>query len=346
MLGSRDSECAAVVRDTDMLWSTMAGQPYRVGRFAHTLRLRLMREHLGLDVDEIIEEEREADLNRGAEFEDEMERIYSDGGGGDDAQSSTTTPTHATADAAESSKRNGSLSHAPDTTPRRPDLQEFKRPSNVNFNVDLADLTDTFENEGGAPSAKSKAAQRDPRVTDNEKHKQEVAGYGLDHWKSAERQGLDQGRDSLVVDGRELLVRGVSPEGRGTLDHPSKTESGSGLHSPSGATNGSSGSGGGGLVPQMPPFDRRTTEQLGLPRANQLPSLPVLDDTDIGGPPAYLDAGNRTSAALSNPLTMEYLPPLVHKDCMRDPVNPSFYDDIWARAAAVSYTHLTLPTKA
>jgi phospholipase D1/2 len=29
----------------------MAGEPYKVGRFAHTLRVRLMREHLGVDVD-------------------------------------------------------------------------------------------------------------------------------------------------------------------------------------------------------------------------------------------------------------------------------------------------------
>ncbi len=54
MLGNRDSETAAIVRDTDLIWSTMAGRPYRVGRFAHSLRMRLMREHLGLDVDEIL----------------------------------------------------------------------------------------------------------------------------------------------------------------------------------------------------------------------------------------------------------------------------------------------------
>ncbi|RKF73707.1 Phospholipase D1 [Golovinomyces cichoracearum] len=70
MLGARDSECAAIVRDTDMLWSTMDGQPYLVGRFAHTLRVRLMREHLGLDVDNVMEEERReeerrAELHRG-----------------------------------------------------------------------------------------------------------------------------------------------------------------------------------------------------------------------------------------------------------------------------------------
>ena len=34
----------------------MAGQPFKVGRFAHTLRVRLMREHLGVDVDAMDEE--------------------------------------------------------------------------------------------------------------------------------------------------------------------------------------------------------------------------------------------------------------------------------------------------
>lgn len=36
--------------------STMAGRPFKVGRFAHTLRVRLMREHLGIDVDALDEE--------------------------------------------------------------------------------------------------------------------------------------------------------------------------------------------------------------------------------------------------------------------------------------------------
>ncbi|KPV77397.1 uncharacterized protein RHOBADRAFT_23904 [Rhodotorula graminis WP1] len=51
--GDRDSELACIIRDTDMIDSTMAGKPYKVGRFAHTMRVRLMREHLGIDVDEI-----------------------------------------------------------------------------------------------------------------------------------------------------------------------------------------------------------------------------------------------------------------------------------------------------
>jgi hypothetical protein len=34
----------------------MAGKPFQVGRFAHTLRVRLMREHLGVDVDSMEED--------------------------------------------------------------------------------------------------------------------------------------------------------------------------------------------------------------------------------------------------------------------------------------------------
>jgi phospholipase D1/2 len=35
----------------------MAGKPFKVGRFAHTLRVRLMREHLGVDVDAMYEDD-------------------------------------------------------------------------------------------------------------------------------------------------------------------------------------------------------------------------------------------------------------------------------------------------
>jgi phospholipase D1/2 len=35
----------------------MAGKPFQVGRFAHSMRVHLMREHLGVDVDEILEQD-------------------------------------------------------------------------------------------------------------------------------------------------------------------------------------------------------------------------------------------------------------------------------------------------
>lgn len=57
MRGDRDSELAAVIRDTDMIDGHMAGKPFKVGRYAHTLRMRLMREHVGIDVDAIEEDE-------------------------------------------------------------------------------------------------------------------------------------------------------------------------------------------------------------------------------------------------------------------------------------------------
>lgn len=51
MRGSRDSEVAAIVRDSATVETTMNGEPFAAAKFAHTLRMRLMREHLGIDVD-------------------------------------------------------------------------------------------------------------------------------------------------------------------------------------------------------------------------------------------------------------------------------------------------------
>ena len=51
MLGNRDSEVAIIVRDTEFVKSKMDGKEYLAGRFAFEMRQRLMREHLGCDVD-------------------------------------------------------------------------------------------------------------------------------------------------------------------------------------------------------------------------------------------------------------------------------------------------------
>jgi phospholipase D1/2 len=91
--GDRDSEIAAVIRDTDLIDGTMAGKPFKVGRFAHTLRMRLMREHVGVDVDAMIEyetmpqEEIKPDLEQ--EWDPESEREPS---GRDDTQAKHMTP--------------------------------------------------------------------------------------------------------------------------------------------------------------------------------------------------------------------------------------------------------------
>lgn len=304
MLGSRDSEIAAIVRDTDMLWSSMAGRPYQVGRFAHTLRMRLMREHVGLPVDDIIEEERNAELNQEEAFQSEMERIY---GSDDDA-----SPNH-----------DGHL--APD----RPDMQ---RAHSANYDVDLQ-LDAAAENErrssrssSSSSSSSSSGSSNDPVASQealpNPEQQREVQGYGADHWKDAQKLGLDQGRDSVVVNGREFLARDIFSEGKGTIESPAPSQ-----HSPTPQLAETGAAGQGPSNDSSPPFDRRTTDQLKLPRANQLPDLPVTDDTDIGGP-SLVDPDS-----LLHPLMAEIRLAAVDKDCMKDPLDPDFYENVWLRIA-------------
>ena len=49
----------------------MAGKPFKVGRFAHTLRIRLMREHVGVDVDALSETDFVSSVPTKPEYEQE-----------------------------------------------------------------------------------------------------------------------------------------------------------------------------------------------------------------------------------------------------------------------------------
>ncbi|EXA45303.1 phospholipase D [Fusarium oxysporum f. sp. raphani 54005] len=301
MLGSRDSECAAIVRDTDMINSTMAGRPYQVGRFAHTLRLRLMREHLGLDVDEILEQERQAELDR-QDFEKEMEDIYNEENGGP----------------ADSSK----------LSPKRPD--HLRIPS-INHDLDAAV---EVEDDSSSSSSSDSNAEVDSTVInqaeDKVKHELDVTGYGPDRWKSAEKSGLDAGRDSVIINGREVLVSNISNEGKGTLQSPKETQP----HSPQPDNRYLDPGNHNDSLPPVPALNRRTTDQLGLPRPAQLPSLPISDDTDIGGPPLHIDPETgKPVNGVFHPMAADIHLAHIDKDCMVDPVNPNFIDEIWNRAA-------------
>ena len=48
MLGERDSEVAVIVEDAEMIDGKMNGKPYQVGKFSHSLRCHLVKEHMGL----------------------------------------------------------------------------------------------------------------------------------------------------------------------------------------------------------------------------------------------------------------------------------------------------------
>ncbi|KAI4863088.1 phospholipase D [Hypoxylon rubiginosum] len=302
MLGNRDSEVAAIVRDSDMMWSTMAGETYRVGRFAHTLRMRLMREHLGLDVDEITEEERQAELSAEANFEAEMSQIY-----GDDDDNESPIP--------EGSTRGG-----PSTYQR-----------GASFNHDAA-----AEDRGYASSPSSSISAtsqgnpsgHDPWVHRNEKYDKDVEGYGPDHWKAAQAKGMDLGSDSVVVNGHEVLLH----RGGHSASHRADARS-SGLH-PETSSKGSSQRDLGKGNDELPPAHADPLAKAQLPHPIQLPALPVLDDTDIGGPPMRLDDTGRPTNEPLNPLLTDITLARVDKDCMLDPVNPAFWDDIWTRVAS------------
>lgn len=308
MLGSRDSETAAVVRDTDMLWSTMDGKPYLVGRFAHTLRMRLMREHLGLPVDKIMEEERNTELDREeGEFESGMDNMYDEGDDADDLDGyeidkpRTTNKQNLEADVLMKNENLKSFNHDID----------WEQKGNPNLVPDRFGITS------------------DKRVTNNKDHEKEVNGEGKDNWKAAEQTGLVKGRDSVIVDGvREVLITDISPEGKGTLEKPKKNHH---RATPYKSHHEDTGRGNDALPPR-PSILRQTTEQLGLTQLSQLPALPVVDDTDIGGPPITRDStGNVLDA--DHPLMADLKRVNVTKDCMRDPLNDTFFEDTWRTVA-------------
>jgi phospholipase D1/2 len=303
MLGNRDSETAAVVRDTDMIESTMDGKPYLVGRFAHTLRMRLMREHLGLDVDDIMEEERRAELVKEEdEYEAKMNNIY-----GDHSESETERP------------------HTGEPGPAQLNVAE-RIAANENlrsFNYDVVLDVDTNPN---LQANKLKPLTTDQRVIGNKEHAADVDGEGIDHMNSAAVSGNIRGRDSILVEGgREVLVADIAPEGKGTLNHPRRSRT---KRSP--ARRGSIASNtGSDILPPMPTLPRRTTEQLGQPQLSQLPALPLSDDRDIGGPPVFFDEAGNVAPRPFNPLTADIIPANLHKDCMKDPLDDTFFEDTW-----------------
>lgn len=305
MLGSRDSEVAAVVRDTDMIWSTMDGEPYLVGRFAHTLRMRLMREHLGLDVDEVMEEERRAELDREEEdYETRMNGIYGSPDPAEDGQ--------VEAPAAEQN----------DAVFRR--LVKNQETASFNHDVDWEE----DENPNLATDRIIKNPTSDKRVTNNLTHEADVAGDGPDRWKEAESSGLVKGRDSvLTTKGREVLVTDLAPEGRGSIEHPKKSGDRPRPHSSELTSDETGGNAG---IPLVPSTSHPIVSPVELAKPSQLPELPPTDDTDIGGPPP---PSKVDSSKPFNPLTADIKLAHVHKDCMRDPLNDTFFYDIWRQIA-------------
>jgi len=304
MLGSRDSECAAVVRDTDMLWSTMNGEPYLVGRFPHTLRMRLMREHIGIDVDEVMEEERLENNEEACQWEQDMDKFHGE----------ASTPCASTTDPKAIPDGLQSEHMSKDETLAKSLHKEGLHSFNHDVDWEQANNPNLYTN---------KRLTTDPRVTDNAQHKRDVDGEGPDEMLREERAGRAGARDTALVGDREVLL---SPTARDLR----RRRSSSRKKSPSPA--GSDDRGGNEALPPPPPLFRGTTAELNLPQVSQLPALPSTDDTDIGGP-SFHRTPSQKAAQPSNPLVADMERPLVDKNCMRDPLNDSFFLDTWHAVA-------------
>ncbi|CAA9962636.1 Phospholipase D1 [Pyrenophora teres f. maculata] len=313
MLGSRDSEIAAIIRDTELLDSYMGGQPYKVGKFPHTLRMRLMREHLGIDVDCISEEEMISQMS-------------------DDADSvgfhtESSGPGSPTAQRATEQKLEENNYRMQDEL-----IEKAEKLHSFNHDFDWAQDQNPHLHNSKKPSA-------DTRVQNNPAHSRDVRGEGPDHMLevSQQRPEISQGRDSYIDEhGHEKLVTDIAAEGHAATPRKSgtlKTRKRSGTtgtrHSTTSAQT--DGTGYAGLPP--PKLPRMDTTKLGLTQLSQLPALPILDDTDIGGPPALQRSFSQGSSAAINPLLSEMRRPIVTEDCMRDPINDSFFLDTWHQIA-------------
>jgi len=297
-LGNRDSEVAAVVRDTDMFWSRMNGEPYRVGRFAQSLRMRLMREHLGLDVDKIMEDAQVL----------EHDRQKVDGKAPDRPLPKSNSDDEDPMDARGKEIREELLQ-------RNEILHTF------NGDVD-------WEQAHNPNLKANRKITEDSRVTGKAEHRQDVEGEGFDHMTEIEKAGYGTGRDTLVLpSGKEILLTELDPEGKRSLADPRRH--GDTVRLPSYVRNLEAPN------PPMPPrpgVNRMHTEDLGLPQLSQLPPLPDIDDTDIGGPTLERPE-TVVSNHISHTLFTELRYPLIDRNCMTDPIHDSFADDVWHHIA-------------
>lgn len=308
MLGSRDSEVASVVRDTDMIWSTMDGKPYLVGRFPHTLRMRLMREHLGIDVDELMEHD--------IATEEELRKIQI---AEDDAKPIETR------EDLEAEAMMLERQDERDMIDRRHRMQDefLSRSEDMrSFNHDI-----DWEQRNNPNLKTSKKMTTDARVTQNPEHRKDVKGDGPDGLNSATEAGLGEARDSAFIDHRrEVLLSPIASEGRGTVQQPKqggqqKDGQQAGSDEEVKQDPGSLTANGRELAPS-PAMEGRLSPGLH-------PNQPSNHDTESShsGVPSGVPGGP------PQPSSSDLKHVFIDKDCMRDPVTDPFWLDTWQAVA-------------
>ncbi|SMY19257.1 unnamed protein product [Zymoseptoria tritici ST99CH_1A5] len=304
MLGSRDSEVAAIVTDRCMIPSKMAGSPYEVGEFPHTLRKRLMREHLGLDVDAIYRRE-QARAER-EEQDAEMQRIYRDNSFRPSQEYFESPPSTPAPDQLAALSLDATTNGL---AGRREDSQPW---------VDMTRTTSSDNSSEPPEQAKEPFKKGPERDLD-------VDGFGTDNMRKIVESGDFGGRDSYVdSSGREVLMKKDAPD----IERIKNLEAQEMERQRDARRERAK------AMPARPPWPtgRMDTVELGLPTRSLLPELPALDDTDIGGPP-LMEASSDVTKNIVNPMLVNMRYPEVTEDCMTDPLANEFYHDIWNQVA-------------
>lgn len=335
--GDRDSELACVIRDHDMVDSFMGGKPYKVGRFAHTLRMRLMREHLGVDVDELEANERrtgearesahghgstngrEGSAAAASVYSDDVETVNSDGEWDPDHEQShnglkrQASKEASTSDVVDVPTTKESLKHATSKLADR---------GNGTVSELRHQIKDTLSN--GTSKAKTEMEATADPVAESANHNERYQAARSERVSAAirgeEPQSLAEGRydSSLEPTLEEKLLAEDVPAVNGrtaNADGESKrTRPSSDYHRLLGSLSSSS------LGPE------RETDM--LQRASQ---RGLGDDLDVGGPEDLRrKISGRMSTSLWNlPAASLEIDPFK----FQDPVDDSFYIDYWLTCA-------------
>lgn len=341
MLGNRDSEVAAIVRDTDTIMSKMAGNPYRVGRFPHTLRLRLMREHLGMDVDEIMaNEQMEAEIRQLTEDEKWLAEHGDDGESLLSAEGGTADYVHEAkveARAAQDQQRSVSGFAKSNMTLKEEAVWRSEELRSFNHDVD-------WEQENNPNIKTRKKETTDSRIHGNDAHQRDLKGHGHDKMKEKENQTGRRKASSASRIGVETVLSHFQshPPAQPQLQPQPQSRSATSptpSHLQNSQRTSSRGSSSGGLgnanLPPPPSPDKINPQE--LPQLSQLPPLPTTSDQDIGGP-CFLGRPT-TSDGTPIPELGDITMPVVTPDMFEDPLDELFYLDVW-HACAVNNTKL------
>lgn len=202
MRGNRDSEVAAIVRDKETIDTTMDGQPYLAGKFAHTLRIRLMREHLGVNVDTLdIVERRFKRFENFAATPKGLEAATNRFKKHDNLVMSAMVElaSRDILNEPEGTQRwiNFNSENEPKKVPLD-DIDEEERKSNqpapLSLPLSFNNRTGPYEANRGIRDKKKHSY--DARVQHSDAHKKDVGGEGIDkyHSKLAKRARLNSGR--------------------------------------------------------------------------------------------------------------------------------------------------------